>query len=799
MLSRARGLLHARAGCQPPTTSKLCIARPTRNYAAAAGNHADFDTLDRAQDGDETTSALPKASGGRPLIRKTLSNQAKDRLYKSSLFEEKEQTLEKESKDTQNTRSASQSPRNKQAVGHQAASDRQVHPNSPEPRLESKPEPKSEPKSQPKPESKPDPFHTWHALKSHSASSRFTFGIVTTSRPLETSLDELIERIQPMESCKVTGTGEHLTTLVILLTPGLARYALDSSVPNAVYQRFCLGPKHRMYIEATSAIVDRLPAGNGEPEGSEGMAYMVFRAAPSPKAEDSTPFQETAQKPGSLTFRMPRILFGQASPVLDYELQLPLSQTLFTTSSVSTLIWRKYALKVKDNSLHLLEEAKLESQTLQLPGMAEKHGLQLTTMPLVPLTPFRKIKYVMGNIIRKLSSQPSRILKDLVDGNITVQAQHPTEEDGDMPASQELEESVSKYFETLDLQPETVSVWALVMPRNTDLSLPQKEFTTLCIDDVLSANDKTITRAWSSKSKHARFMARGTANTIRLLIPQGGRLIKVLSGGGGWGKKAGLLSLDPDVQYSTRELRQDEGWNFDFDGVDDGTEAATEAQRNQALGQIVKEGESIMFLLAPKLENAPEQPSVLSTKPHWKSKGDANNSSLTFGTIPSSIDVVPKQMMSDTGATLVQHYPNQFGMLSEGGMAVTVNKMQGTTGQSKLDVPFGRFAFHMSKQHYYPGLVDSAHYAEIVNNSDLQTAMKVAQQIRRTERNKQASEPLQSPVTESPVDESSVEEFSNHQAVSDMFESFAQCDEMEDAQKPPADHKPEPKSDPTAR
>lgn len=67
----------------------------------------------------------------------------------------------------------------------------------------------------------------------------------------------------------------------------------------------------------------------------------------------------------------------------------------------------------------------------------------------------------------------------------------------------------------------------------------------------------------------------------------------------GLGQKAGLLSLDPDVHYSTRELRQDEGWKFDFDGVDDGSAAATEAQKNQALGQIVKEGESIMFLLAP--------------------------------------------------------------------------------------------------------------------------------------------------------------------------------------------------------
>jgi hypothetical protein len=756
MLSRARGLLRTHVGRGLPATGELHarIANHSRNYAAAFDGQAAFGSRRRPKDKIKATSELSVPANGLP-IRRVLSKETdEERLDRGALPAEKKQALSEGSKKPQSTLSTKQTPGTKQPVKHRAVSGGQVH---------EKGTKRSEVL-----------VHTPEYMLKGQKKRRFAFGIVTTSRPLDTSLDELVKEIPPMEFVRFSDHEKLVTTLVILLTPGLARYALDNDVPNEVYKRLEVRKRFGAQVHATSAIVDRLPAGSDRPEGSEGMAYMLFRGPPTPNAEDYTLFQESAQKPGALTFRMPMVLSDRAAPVMDYELQLPLSQTVFTTSLVSTLIHRKYGLHLEDNSLRLVSEQKLESQTVQLPGMPERHAINITTMPLVPLTPFRKINYVMGNIIRKLSSQDSQAPKDL--SHDKENEPGFAEIENDMPASQELEASVSRYFETLDLQPETVSVWALVTPRTVKLPLRYPLIQWLCIDRVLDADEQAITEAWDARSDAATSMARGTANAIRHLIPQGGRLIKVLSGGGGWGKKAGLLSLDPDVQYSTRELRQDDGWKFDFDGVDDGTEAATEAQKKQALGQIVKEGENIMFLLAPKLENVPSQPPELSSKPHLKTA--TKQFDFTFGAIPSSIDMIPQQPAPDANAAVIQHYPDHFGMLSEGGMAVTVNTMQGTTGQSKLDVPFGKFALHQHRKICCPELQSSAQYVRICNEHALQSSVEALLPADSMEQAGKVSQSLNE----------SAKGSSEQPKMSDLFENFAEFDETEDPQDPATDH-----------
>ena len=546
-------------------------------------------------------------------------------------------------------------------------------------------------------------------MSTKRTSGRFASGLITTSRPMETSIDELIKDIQPMPATSIPGHYENPTTLVILLTPGLARYALDSKLSEALYPRFNIRKKPSVTIETISAIVDRLPTNLSEPTGSEGMAYMLLRNPPTAKSGDRTVLQQSAQRPGSLTFRMPRYAPGEASPVMDHELQLPLSQTVFTTGLVSTLICRRFCDGPK--GIKLLDEESLESQTLHLPTLPERFSLQSVMMPLVPLTPFRKISYVMGNIVRKLSSQPAYPKETMHGSMIESEAGEMT--DNNMPASQELEASVSKYFEALDLQPETVSVWALVMPRSTSSPVAMRLLRKLAVRQLLMANGEAITNAWNSRTMDAYLSGRGINNAIWTMIPHGARLIKVLSGGGGWGKKAGLLSLDPDVQYFTRELRQDEGWTFDFDGADDGSEAATEAQKNQALGQIVKEGESIMFLLAPKSENLPEKTTGSDRLLKSEIEAQPKYFDFKFGVIPSSIDMVPQTVVSDTDVNIINHYPGSFGMLSEGGMAVTVKTAQGTTGQSKLDVPFGHIRVQQHNHHCWPQIHSAAQYVEL--------------------------------------------------------------------------------------
>jgi hypothetical protein len=539
------------------------------------------------------------------------------------------------------------------------------------------------------------------------------FGVVTTSRPLATTIDELVKDLPQMPQDEASEISEDTVSVVLLMTPGLARHALDSTVPKTVVDRLQPSKQFGKKYITTTAIVDRLPTTDDEIGGAEGMAYMLFRNPPPAEDGDQVPFQRSAQKPGSLTFRMPRVeteKIGSRAAVQN--LQLPLSQTVFTTGLVSTMMLREYTRGGVEEPLKITSERKLESQTLQMPALSKHKASHAMYIPLVPLTPFRRINYVMGNIIRKLSAQPAWEVKRGEEGleGKSWLIEKPQDTEQDVPASQDLEQAVSKYFEVLDLQPETVSVWALVVPAHSNKI--RNVLRLNVIQSLLTADEAAISAAWDPKAEASKEMSRKVAIATRELMYYGVRLIKVLSGGGGWGKKAGLLSLDPDVQYSTRELRQDEGWNFDFDAPDDGTGAAMEAQKNQALGQIVKEGESIMFLLAPKLQNLPITYPELHTQDETGSRM-ASELELSFGVIPSSIDEIARSPESDETPATIQHYPNFFGMLSEGGMALRfMPKYRGkVVFQSKIDVPFGRFNYkhHFldedKKLSYYPDAI----------------------------------------------------------------------------------------------
>lgn len=195
-----------------------------------------------------------------------------------------------------------------------------------------------------------------------------------------------------------------------------------------------------------------------------------------------------------------------------------------------------------------------------------------------------------------------------------------------------------------------------------------------------------------------------------------------------------MLSLDPDVQYSTRDLRQDQGWKFDFDGIDDGTETATEAQKNKALGQIVQKGERIMFFIAPKPEHVPD------TRTQPKDTGWETLLDLTFGAIPSSIDLAPQNVASDTSGATIRHYPGRFGMLSEGGMAVTINTKK-RRFQSKLDVPYGTYVFHHHDRNYFP-LQSAAQWDEFLAAGSGTFRDSAAQQTQSTEQGEETTEPL---------------------------------------------------------
>jgi hypothetical protein len=105
----------------------------------------------------------------------------------------------------------------------------------------------------------------------------------------------------------------------------------------------------------------------------------------------------------------------------------------------------------------------------------------------------------MGNILRRISKP--------ADG----------ESNKPIPAASELEKDLPKYAEDNNLTGQRLSVWALVEPPH--------------------AADETKTSLSSQ-------------DYVTSAIQKGSRIHRVISGGGGWGKKQGLLSLDPETSFT---------------------------------------------------------------------------------------------------------------------------------------------------------------------------------------------------------------------------------------------------------
>ena len=181
----------------------------------------------------------------------------------------------------------------------------------------------------------------------------------------------------------------------------------------------------------------------------------------------------------------------------------------------------------------VVERLDVSRQVVRIPtGSGRELGVQV---PLVPITSFRTVHSALGNILKRFE----------VGGE-------------EVPASKELEEVVPRLLQERskrmlgDIQG-PLSVWALVVP--------------------------------------ARLAGRWRPGLMESLdfqpmFREGCRLHKVLSGGGGWGAKQGLLSLDPEAKFSTTDEEDVESFERDFLANREGGGGG---------GSIVGPGDEVMF------------------------------------------------------------------------------------------------------------------------------------------------------------------------------------------------------------
>ncbi|TWU76844.1 hypothetical protein ED733_006089 [Metarhizium rileyi] len=197
-------------------------------------------------------------------------------------------------------------------------------------------------------------------------------------------------------------------------------------------------------------------------------------------------------------------------------LTLPLTRTTFHNNRASTLLSSRYTL-VQDQP-ELEETYEKQWQKIHI---SYSEPAQLTTdlglwAPLSPVTRARKITESFGNIVRGID----------IGGKST-------------PASTELEISVNTIFEhrkAAESYQGPMGVWALVTPK----AVTTDSFA------LTNAPDPTDILAGRSVQRED---IESTANYLQNQHRLGSRFYQVLSGGGGWGSKKGLLSLDPEQTH----------------------------------------------------------------------------------------------------------------------------------------------------------------------------------------------------------------------------------------------------------
>ena len=327
-----------------------------------------------------------------------------------------------------------------------------------------------------------------------------------------------------------------------------------------------------------------------------------------------------------------------------YEIGLPLANTVFRNGLTSTMFASRW---VRSGSsmpleLRLVERRALRHQRILMPVNAAPgnfNGISLQ-VPLERLTVPWIVASAMGNIVRQLYT------------DATASAT--------MPASEGLEIAVGSFMERRKDSPTspTFTVWALITPKERWHSEP-------------TAQDTTILGSLQS----------------------GSRLHRVLSGGGGYGKKMGLLALDPDTAYSSGSKLSAFGTGEDL-----------YQEEKEALGQVVKPGDEIQFFV-----NTP----ATRAKAAEERRMGFEQAEIDFGTIPSTIDSIPSpsaETEKADGVLAINYRTDLFGALSEQGLSLTIDSHSaesmeafgaerlGRVVQTKMDVPFTRFRLR-----YYSG------------------------------------------------------------------------------------------------
>lgn len=448
-------------------------------------------------------------------------------------------------------------------------------------------------------------------------------------------------------------------------------------------------------IDVLVAVIDKIPYPNrGEPRkgkisgfskeaGFEGISVFTLESKTAAPDLWSDRVQTQAQETTTIQQRCTLSLLVRTSPKNNPEtatqwrgrpwtshmFQLPVANTLFHNGKISTLFaerWVFGAYKTMEKTNPVMKairtkKAMLPQQLLHLPYVSPRFCLETS---LIPITSTKLVATAAGNIIRQLHHGPNIDPKEAV------------------PASRELEEVISRKIETDVNFPQKLDIWALVTPREKIISWP---------------------RVWPEK--------------LQTFVESGSRIHKVLSGGGGWGLKEGLLALDPDSDHNSP-----------------GCKASEDFGEKGGFPKTVNVGDAVTFFTVFPRSLPEACNGLLKADPLRQLEASAH--SFCVGSLPSRMDELIDPNWGPNESRLPHEYlfiKGHFGMLSEHGMSVRIESQCpdaseyygaepcGTVVQTKLDTPYTLY--------YRPSKLGDIKHDAIVNSD----AVLHGKQVMRSE------------------------------------------------------------------
>ncbi|KAK0729180.1 hypothetical protein B0T21DRAFT_370519 [Apiosordaria backusii] len=439
------------------------------------------------------------------------------------------------------------------------------------------------------------------------------------------------------QSLRVSSTDDAAVVLVSRsLAPWLQDQAFMAELLEATTSDEEAGAGRELSV--LSAAVDEVPQFQGALSSSEGLSVLRGSAARVLPGLWEVGSNQTfspssfSQQPSFLEFRLPG-LQPKAKPL---QVTVPLANTIFTNGKPHALYasrWRHDPAAAR-KSLSMAASVEKTTQTILLPGHNQspnKSTASTVYTALVPVTRPHKIVAGLGNILRQVEvgvkpEPASKELEAVIPALLKKRLEHS---ESDEPAYSG-----------------PVGVWALIMPKDTVNHFP--------IPDPLDVENYDLS--------DERDLVYQTSHAMDGLIAAGCQLRKILSGGGGWGLKQGLLSLDPDTRYAREEHEDMESFIRSFKGED-------------ATGGIVTPGSYVQFFteVIPPTE---------TTRPK----------------LPWPYDCPTFAIGTSGGQTSseVETFPNLFGAVSSEGVYLSSEKNAAIT--TKLDAPRSYVVSHATEE-----------------------------------------------------------------------------------------------------